>query len=510
MNKRQIINIVNFIRGTEPRRDMDLYEPVVQQIRLMRELGLRGTFLIQYDAMIQPQYAELLKELDPSQFEIGVWMEFNEAHVHAAGLPWRGRFSWDWHAHCGFSVGYTRAERVKLVDTMFGKFREIFGYYPRVLGSWLLDTHTVSYAADAYGLDAVCNCKEQYGTDGYTLWGGYYGQGYYPARTNVFLPAQHAGAQIPVPLFRMLGSDPVYQYDFGMNLQSGAASRQGVITLEPVYLKAGGGGDPAWVDWYLRENFSGECLSFGYAQAGQENSFGWQAMEAGLRYQFAAFARLQSEGKITVEPLGVTGQWYKKTYPVTPASMITAHSAYDGKDKKSFWYCSRYYRVNWFIDGDTLRIRDLHIFRENCEDPYANAICNGNDACYESLPVLDGNRHSGRGVLAGIYLKKSGGDRFRCSDLQFSEENGTAVLSGDELSIRMTEERITIMADTEFTCLACRGRYDDHMPSITVIPPKMLAMSYRNTEYDLHLECGSFDDADTLRSEKKRIVLRMS
>ena len=33
----------------------------------------------------------------------------------------------------------------------------------------------------------------------------------------------------------MLGSDPVYQYDFGMDRDSGAAGVQGVITLEPVY-----------------------------------------------------------------------------------------------------------------------------------------------------------------------------------------------------------------------------------------------------------------------------------
>ena len=106
----------------------------------------------------------------------------------------------------------------------------------------------------------------------------------------------------------MLGSDQVYQYDFGMDKDSGAAGVQGVITLEPVYCgNSGGGGVPKWVDWYLRENFNGECLSFGYTQAGQENSFGWESMKNGLNYQFARFERLRDEGKITVEPLGETG-----------------------------------------------------------------------------------------------------------------------------------------------------------------------------------------------------------
>lgn len=48
----------------------------------------------------------------------------------------------------------------------------------------------------------------------------------------------------------------------------------------------------------MKENFNDECLSFGYCQAGQENSFGWQKMKDGLIYQFALFDKLQKEGKI--------------------------------------------------------------------------------------------------------------------------------------------------------------------------------------------------------------------
>ena len=304
----------------------------------------------------------MLKELDPRQFEIGVWFEVVQPLVEKIGLPWRGRYPWDWHVHCGFSMGYTPEQRQRLVDELYDKFREIFGYYPRVFGSWFFDSVTARYVSDHYGADAFCNCKEQYGTDGYTLWGGYYGQGYYPSRTNVFMPAQNPENQLSTPLFRMLGSDPVYQYDFGMTADAGADPIQRVITLEPVYPNAGC--NPKWVEWYLGENFNGECLSFGYAQAGQENSFGWQNMEKGLRYQFARFAQLQKEGKLTVEPLGDTGRWYKQTYAVTPASAISAHSACDDDGKTSVWYCSRYYRVNLYGDETGLRIRDLHIFSE--------------------------------------------------------------------------------------------------------------------------------------------------
>jgi len=59
------------------------------------------------------------------------------------------------------------------------------------------------------------------------------------------MPAQSAEGQIPVPVFRMLGSDPIGQYDDGI-----ADSHQGVITLEPVYKF--GEGDAVWGNWLLK------------------------------------------------------------------------------------------------------------------------------------------------------------------------------------------------------------------------------------------------------------------
>ena len=115
MKKRQIINIVNFIRGCEPREPMDLVLPVQKQIELMKQHNLRGTFLLQYDAMLDPVYVELMKSLDRDQFEIGVWFEVVQPLVEKVDIPWRGRFPWDWHVHCGFSMGYTKPQREALL-----------------------------------------------------------------------------------------------------------------------------------------------------------------------------------------------------------------------------------------------------------------------------------------------------------------------------------------------------------------------------------------------------------
>ena len=506
MKKPQIVNIINFIRGCEPREPVDLVRPVREQILLMKEHGLRGTFLIQYDALTDPAFTDMLKELDPGQFELGIWFEVVQPLVEKVGIPWRGRFPWDWHVHCGFSMGYPPEQRERLVDEAYRLFREIFGTFPRVFGSWFFDSHTARYVADRYGADAFCNCKEQYGTDGYTLWGGYYGQGYYPSRKNVFMPAQTEERQLPVPLFRMLGSDPVYQYDYGMTAESGAEPVQRVITLEPVYPNAGA--DPDWVEWYLGENFSGECLSFGYAQAGQENSFGWPNMEKGLRYQFARFAQLQSEGKLRVEPLGETGRWYKRTYPLTPASAISAHSAYDDGGKSSLWYCSRYYRANMYADEKGLRIRDLHIFREDFPDPFEDTVCTRNEAVYEALPVIDGNLMSGNGIIAGGYLCGSDGRPIRSEGFTFSQpEEGTALADHGRVKVLLTEREIRIQSREEFSLDIRIGKRGRHFPALVSQTDREAVLAYQGTEYTVRLKTGRFRKDGSIQSEDGEIVI---
>ncbi len=509
MQTNQIVNIVNFIRDVEPRSPRDLVEPVREQIALMKRRGLRGTFLLQYDALIDPVYTDMLKELDPAQFEFGVWFEIVEPQCAAAGIPWTGRFPWDWHAHCGFSVGYTKPEREKLADVLFVKFREVFGSYPRVFGSWFFDSHTVRYLSDKYGLDALCNCKEQYGTDGYTLWGGFYGQAYYPSRTNVFMPAQTEAEKIPAPLFRMLGSDPVYQYDFGMSAENGASKVQGVITLEPVY-NGRGGGVPEWVDWFMKENYNGDCLSFGYAQAGQENSFGWPGMKNGIEYQFALFEKLAAEGKITVEPIGETGRRFKETWDSTPPSAITAHTAFDDPEKNSVWYSTKDYRINLYADHGSFRVRDLHVFDERVKDPFEDRVCESNDAAYETLPLADGNRHTGGGTVAGVRITGRDGKEIPAGPMTFEDlGNGAARAGYGAFSVLLKEDGFAVESDRDFRLIYRFGKTDDHFPALVERTEKELLLTADGAVYGLSLTAGRFRSPVAAESENGRIECRI-
>ncbi|MBN1343108.1 MAG: hypothetical protein JXQ73_10535 [Phycisphaerae bacterium] len=402
----RIVNVINFIREIEPRSSKPdrlagvLYETTVKEIDVLKRHGLPGSFLIQYDAMRVERYQRLLKErLDPKRDEIGAWLEIVQPLVEKAGLTWRGRYPWDWHSHVGFSIGYTPAERERLIDVFMEDFKAVFGAYPRSVGSWLIDAHTLGYLADRYGIVASCNCKDQWGTDGYTLWGGYWNQAYYPSRKNMFMPAQDAANQIPVPIFRMLGSDPIYQYD--VSLGSGS---QSVVSLEPAYKD--GGGSPTWVRWFFDFTVNAPCLALAYAQVGQENAFTWAKIDKGYSDQIALLAELAKAGKVRVETLADSGTWFRDRFKITPATAVTVMKDWKGQGRKTVWYNSRFYRANMLWEGERFRIRDVHLFDEDYAERYLTRPVTSANCTYDTLPVVDGYLWSTKDVLAGIRLVK--------------------------------------------------------------------------------------------------------
>lgn len=447
----KIVNIINFVRQCEPRieriTEEVLYQTVVKQIEMMKANHLRGTFLLQFDALINPRYQKLFKEQPAGMFEIGAWWEIPQPLVEKSGYKWRGKTPWDWHANVGFSTGYTPEEREKLVDTYMAEFKGIFGHYPESVGSWFIDAHSLQYMAERYGIVASCNCKDQIGTDGYTLWGGYWNQGYYPSKRNAYMPAQNAANQIPVPIFRMLGSDPIHQYDSGLG-----GDRQRVVSLEPVY--QAGGGDERWCNWYFDALVKGAAMGYGYVQVGQENSFTWDRMAKGFGIQLPQIARLQSAGKLTVQTLGESGKWFKNKYPVTPPTSVTVLNDLSEKDLKTVWFNSRFYRANLLWERGTLRFRDIHLFDESIASHYLTKPGTSTECHYDTLPFVDGFYWSSAQFVAGLRFKTLAGEELKGGTPTVDDSNegdllvrwpvdapkGWIVMKFNESSVQMTAE----------------------------------------------------------------------
>ena len=499
-----IVNFINFIRQLEPRwpdeyPDEYLFQTTVNELNQLNDFGFKGTFLIQYDALINPAYQELLKKAIEQGHEVGAWWEITEPHVKASGMQWRGRYPWDWHADVGFATGYTPDERIRLVDVYMEKYHSIFGCYPSSVGSWFIDAHTMAYLYDRYHIEAVCMCRDQYGTDGYTLWGGYWNQAYYPSRLNSYMPAQTQDQQISVPVFRMLGSDPIYQYDSSIGKNG-----QGVITLEPIYKN--GGGNRRWVEWFLPAMANSESLHFNYIHAGQENSFGWNSIKDGLTMQIEIIREMADKGLVRVETLLESGRWYKDNFEVTPATAVTVPDDYRGKKIASTWFNSRFYRAGLLWMKDKFMIRDIHMFDASIESDYLRKAGTTSYCEYITPPFVDGFLWSANKEKAGLRLvtfKADGTTKeipvksHECIESGNGELTVLCNTNYGQFKLLFTEEAITVSltpangAESLKWAMEFKAFVKDELP-FTKISDKAISASHRGYDYTVRLLEGNF------------------
>ncbi|MCQ2430711.1 MAG: hypothetical protein MJ192_10325 [Clostridia bacterium] len=501
--KKRVMNLVNFVRGCEPRQPwQDLYTPVAEELRIDKSYGFPHTFLLQYDALLRKDFQELfLKERD-DKLELGLWFEMGRPLTEAVGIEWRGRpgYDWDWYVDPGFLVAYTPKEREALIDEAFRLFKEIFGEYPKVAGSWLLDAYSMAYMSDKYDMKAFCMCREQFAVDAYTLWGGYYNGGYFPSRTNMLCPAQHEETKIKTPVFRMLGIDPVYGYDEAKY----SKGLSGCPTMEPVWASGCNG---AIMDWYFRTYYENPCLSQAYATTGQENSFGWPWIGPGYVIQTEKLADLARRGVVTMQKLGDAGQALIDAGGETPATAMVATDAWDGNDIQSVWYSCRNYRCNLFCKDGELFFRDLTKFDDSYAEKYLDTPCRQWDARFDNLPVVDGRLWSRDGIECRLaFGRKTTG--FTYIERGQSLEIVVCFADGCHGLILLTPDGITMDGCREVSY--CTGTPE---PDFTVTAcESSFAMTKNGHPYTVGV-CGRIAEAGngwTLIPENGVLKLRMS
>ncbi len=387
------INIVNFIRAEEPREPMDLFLPVREQMASIKAHSLPATWLLQYDAMVEGPFVAFLKKEMPVDHEVGIWFEMNRKICDDAGIAWRGnpQWEWDYHVPVAYAIGYTPDERRKLVDTAMTTFRRTFGRDAKSIASWNLDAITLAHFSDQYGVDAFGNCRDQSATDGFTTWGAPIAA-YYPTRANGLSPALSKEKQINTPVFRMLGQDPVYYYDDLLRYPD---------TMEPAWPS---GQSEIFVDRFLEMIAESPTQSVGYAQLGQENSFGWPVMAKAFDMQMEKLAQFRSRGGVTIETMGESGRRFKRLFHSTPTQaqvMLKDPFGRDHPAERTAWYQSKYYRANLHFRGDEFYLRDLHVYDDHFAEPYLTEPVRQHGIEQRMLAVLDGYHWSDDNVRAG-------------------------------------------------------------------------------------------------------------
>ena len=326
--KTTIVNIYNFIRMShqEPSEFLQAdFDTIVRQIRLLKQYGLPSTYALKYDALMEPRYQQLLRSQTDENDEIAAWWEITEPLCRRAGVafPKAQADQFDERVDSAYSVGYDPDERRALVDAYMQDFAAVFGYYPKTIGSWVLDPVTIAYAQEKYGVTGAAICRDQLGTDGFTLWGGFPNGIYYPSRKNEYLPAQTADGQLPVAMFRLLAPDPVFNFE-----QDARPGLSGVYTLEPCCTN---GRDPERIGWYFACLTDTDRCGVGYAQVGQENNFLWENIRPGFEPQLKQLLALSRAGKLRIETMAESAAWFGRNYALTPPVSWPAVTDWQGR-----------------------------------------------------------------------------------------------------------------------------------------------------------------------------------
>lgn len=495
-----IITIMNFVRGCEPRDPkLDLYKAPFNQNLLNKRYGFPNTFLLQYDAMIIPKFAELFKNAEDDLTELGVWIEIVRPLTEKVGIEWRGRpgYDWDWYVNPGFLPAYTPEQKRMLIDEIMDKFKELFGHYPKTVASWLMDAYSMNYISEKYNVSAFAICREQNSVDAYTLWGGPYNQPYYPSKTNMLCPSQREETKINTPLFRLLGSEPIRAY--WEKRYADSPECYGCATMEPVWNY---GQSEDYMRWFFKTYFENENMGLGYTQIGQENSFGWPAMKKGIELQYALADEYAKAGKAVLMTMSEAGEYFKNHYPDTPPQAIVAMD--DGcKDDfyRSAWFSNRFYRGNIFINRGKLMFRDIQRFDDRYCERYTEKPCLAWDAVYDNLPVIDERLRSKskENPESGIYFEGN----YTLED-SFADGNDLTLAfkrdDGEEVTVIFGEKAIKINCKCDLVWKF--GTFTDYR-----LCDNRLCLTHNGFDYDVTLlgDITSTHDGFILSGDEKTI-----
>ena len=216
MKKQALVNIYHFIRkstyndGIFTQEDFDTLK---NEMEILKQHQLPATYALKHDAVVDERYTALIKSMVDEKDEVGAWWEITKEMADKAGVTWKGCDVIDLHVKAGYSLAYLPEERKRLLDVYMQDFKEVYGYYPKTIGSWVMDIVTFEYAKEKYGVVGGALCRDQKGIDGFTLWGGYVNGAYYPSKVNEYIPAQTHDMQVDMPIFKLLGPDPIYNFE---------------------------------------------------------------------------------------------------------------------------------------------------------------------------------------------------------------------------------------------------------------------------------------------------------
>ncbi len=365
--------IINQVRGAEC-CEPGTVDILQEQLDLLTQQKLPTFFTLRWDVLTNPEFIKVINQADLEFFSWGLFLEITPELARAAEVNYTGTSNNWYQAQHAYTLGYSPTDREKLVDTIMAKYKEIFGEYPFLTTSWIIDAPTLNYLHDEYGVGVHQITREQWGTDSYTLYGGppHYP---YPASKNWALMPDYVASD-PILIVRQTLTDPVWNY----------GDTQSRFTSQPNDFSQDDKGFEYFEKLFNQALFKQPNNQIGFALLGLENSMKDKYQQL-FKQQLELVANYQQQGKIVLPDLEIFKNTWQKVVP----------TVYQGQDlvkntsSQAFWVTGQNYRIRIIKKDDQICIDDIRLFNSKVKDYYADH--QAQDLSYWVTPFLiDGSR----------------------------------------------------------------------------------------------------------------------
>jgi hypothetical protein len=423
--------------------------------------GLKTTIEMTYASLFNDEAVELAKEHHEKYGdEIGLTL---------LGLPceqFREKYKTKDFCIWMFSM----EDKIAIVEDVFEKFYERFGFYPESTGSYYMDAELINMIKEKYPSVkcAVATCWEEgpkaYHTcnnSWYTFMDGGPWAPWIPSKVNTHAPAANEAEDSGIVAIPHLSRDLIACYDgngsnFGTHPQN---VLRGMIYQDGKYPYLYN-----LIDQYrYQAKFNnGYAYNMMFVGPGWMNKMGrWEAPYELLKQSYedgcAYYGKLKKEGKLVDMTMAEFADYYreKKTY-TEPECALWRDILY-GSDKQVFWYCDPYMRACVNMDQGGA-IVDLRPYAAKLEWPVGIGTDHIQDASYPFL-IQEKYRagyfthYAGEGTVRSAKVCYNGEEVDLClcrTKAHFSQDGGNRMLTLDPVDIEFSDLTVKLQSVITF------------------------------------------------------------
>ncbi len=471
------------------------------QQRLAHENGLKVTIHMTYASLFNDEAVQIAKD-DHETYG-------DEIALSLLGLPceqFREKYKTKDFCIWMFSMEDKKA----IVDDVFGKFYERFGFYREATGSYYMDAELTNYIKEKYPMVkcAIATCWEEgpkaYHTcnnSWYTLFDGGPWAPWIPSKQNTHAPAANEAEDSGIVAIPHLSRDLLACYDgngsnFGTHPQN---VLRGMIydskTWEFPYLYN-------LIDQYrAQEKYNnGYAYNMMFVGPGWMNKMGrWEAPYELLLKSYSEgckyYGDLKKEGKLIDMTMSEFADYYRKKKSYTEPECALWRDILYGSDKQLFWYTDPYMRAGVNMDQGGA-IFDLRPYAAKLKWEVGIGTKHVQDASYPFL-IQEKYRagyfthYAGEGTIRSAKLCYQGEEVDLClcrTKAHFSQEGNTRILTLDPVEIEFYDLTVKLQTRLQFpegegTIHIEREILEMSHPDATVEINEYMVACYGTTEY---------------------------